>query len=454
MQNPKDIYNKAMNLLDCNRVENSHADYYNNITHLEKINFKFDKKLDISIYHQIIQLLNEFVVFITNCKITHIYLGNVNHQIKDFENASLNYKKAIALDENYDLAYYNLGALNLKLKNNQEAIDNFTHAISINPNFKNNYFNRGNAHFNLNNRKEALQDFTEYISREPKYYKAYLYRAIIYKFEKEFKKTIEDCTKAISLNPNHIYLYKLRGQCYLECDEYKNAIADLEKTIELGASDKDVLKLLHEAQMKLNDSSKPNKKLQIIQAICDMNISALEELLDDFRTYQDATKETFLTKLKEAFDFFKDKKETSLIPFAGYCNFQNCKFNPFCRGIECSSSYGLKGLSFAGKVSRYKVDLIFTELDNNFKDVFYCRSFKIEDKNVNTYLDYRIEIKLDEKANLILSGDKLEMVNKWNSAYNEIVNHSIDVLSKETIINWLNVHAKLFFYHRILSCKL
>ena len=46
----------------------------------------------------------------------------------------------------------------------------------------------------------------------------------------------------------------------------------------------------------------------------------LDLLLDDDKTYQDATKEAFLNRLSQSFSEFKDSNDTKLIAIKGIFN--------------------------------------------------------------------------------------------------------------------------------------
>lgn len=431
MTNPKDIFNKAIKLIDKNIEENSNVDYYE-LIHLEKYNeFNLASK-DNSIYQEAIGLLTEYIILIPNCKYAYLYLGVLYHQIKQFENGIIHFQKAIAIDEVYYHTHYKFGELNLDLKNFKDAAENFTNAIKFNPNCIISYFNRAYAYINLKKYAEAITDFTQYISKGTNNYKAYQKRGICFLLLKKYDDAIEDFTKVIVIDQNNASMYINRGLCYLESSDYENAIKDFNKNIELEKTDVHVLKFLKEAKLKLEDSSKPNRKPGIIQAICDMNIFALEELLVDFRTYNNATKTVFLSKMKQAFDFFKDQNEIQLIPHAGICKRQS-----YCR------SQGGKGFAFVGKNSKTALNLIFIESSNNFEDITSCNCFTIDDTNIKIFLDYRIDIKIDERSKYYPSPDNSEMLTNCKLAYCEIINPSIDILTADTITKWLTKYSSL-----------
>ncbi|MDR7208419.1 hypothetical protein [Flavobacterium piscis] len=169
-----------------------------------------------------------------------------------------------------------------------------------------------------------------------------------------------------------------------------------------------------------------NKIPLIIKAFSEMNISMLEILLDDTKTYQDATKETFLEKLNETFEKFKKSKDIQLSPFAGICKSKTCK------------NKGCAGMSFVGNISNISLDLIFDESENDFKDIYQCSNFKIHDKSVKPSKEFRVDIKEDEKVRFNPQPERQEIFQKCTIAFDEIIKSNTDVLTKEKLLKWID----------------
>ena len=174
----------------------------------------------------------------------------------------------------------------------------------------------------------------------------------------------------------------------------------------------------------------PNNKPQIIQVISEMNILRLKKLLDIDRTYQDATKETFIERLNEIFEQFKESKDTKLIPFAGICE------SVICTNKNC------EGLAFIGNVSNTSINLIFKESENNFEDIFTCSEFRINDKNCKPNDSFWIRIKNDEKVNFNPSAERLIVFEKCKIEYNEMIQSQ--KLTKELLFEWIDKNKELF----------
>lgn len=169
-----------------------------------------------------------------------------------------------------------------------------------------------------------------------------------------------------------------------------------------------------------------SKKPLIIKAISEMNISLLEVLLDDNQTYQGATKETFLEKMDEVFEQFKKSKDIVLSPFAGFCKSKSCE------------NKGCTGLAFLGNVSNISMDLIFDEADNNFKDIYRCSKFKINDKSIEPIGNYRIDVMYDEKSNFNPTPERLKIFQECKKAFNEIIKSNNITLTKDSLLKWID----------------
>ncbi len=113
-----------------------------------------------------------------------------------------------------------------------------------------------------------------------------------------------------------------------------------------------------------------SKKETILKSFSNMDIAMLEIILDDSRTYQDATKETFLQKLHEVFIKFKSNNDESLIPYSGKCVSGEC-------------NKGCKGYSFVGNNSSNHTDFIFEETEQILRIFIIAVILKLITRKLN-----------------------------------------------------------------------
>ncbi|SEF77301.1 tetratricopeptide repeat protein [Flavobacterium urumqiense] len=443
MQNTNSLFNEAFYLINSSVIENNGEDYYSlihsNTNFNEKRRFTF--KANIEDYYKAIDLFEQFIAIKPNCKYAYNYCGTARRSIEDYEGAILDYTKAIEIDQNYEIAYFNRGSVRGILKEFEEAIQDFSIAISTDENFASCYETRGLSRSNLKDFSGAIEDFAKCIELEPNNYRAYVLRASANLELEFFEKSIADFTKVYELDPANFRYYSLRGCAYFSLKNYKSAIKDLTKAIEINPETLVSRNMLKESEYKLFeeerviiDAGMPSKKPLIIKAFSEMNISLLEELLNDNRTYQKATKTTFLKKMNIVFQQFKQEKDTALIPYVGSCGGETCK------------SYGCTGFSFIANYSNSFVDLVFDETENDFKDIYCCCRIKTKDVDVKKNRKFYFDIGLDEQATYFPSPSKTKTFQNCKDSYNEIVKSKAQMLKKDFLLNWLERNRRLYDY--------
>jgi len=143
------------------------------------------------------------------------FLRAINYSlIQDFENAIIDYNKAIYYRPNFMLAYFgraNIRSRMLNFINNEESenasdsqnkltsefiVRDYDQAIKISPNFAYSYVNRANFLVGSNNLKEAIADYSKAIEIEPELAEAYYNRGLVYILSGEKEKGLKDLGKA------------------------------------------------------------------------------------------------------------------------------------------------------------------------------------------------------------------------------------------------------------------
>lgn len=170
----------------------------------------------------------------------------------------------------------------------------------------------------------------------------------------------------------------------------------------------------------------------IIDSFEKMNLSMLEVLLDEDKTYQEATKDVFLDKIKESFSTLKDRGDTNLQAYKGFCN-----------STECPNR-GCKGYSFVGNNSKNHIDLIFDEVNDDVNDIYNCSALEIYDKSVQRESFINITIMHDEEADFEPGVDYLIKSQKCNSAYEELYQYQDIIINKEIFLPWLEKYHALY----------
>jgi hypothetical protein len=108
---------------------------------------------------------------------------------------------------------------------------------------------------------------------------------------------------------------------------------------------------------ELTFSAYPKTRLQaIIYYMAQLDADMIEDLLDDYRTYQDFPKYIFLHKLTQAFEQFQELGQRELKVYKGWC-----------RG--CSKGCG--GYTFLAENGMF-MDILFKTNGEEIEDIYEC----------------------------------------------------------------------------------
>jgi tetratricopeptide (TPR) repeat protein len=125
----------------------------------------------------------------------YIWRGNTWYDKKDYDEAIINYDKAIEVNSNYGLAFYNKGAAWVAKKKYNKAIEDYTKTIEVNPNYVYAYVSRGNIKRVFNGDYDgAIADYTDAININIDVENAYYYRGFAY-YKKALNETSVDLPK-------------------------------------------------------------------------------------------------------------------------------------------------------------------------------------------------------------------------------------------------------------------
>ena len=171
----------------------------------------------------------------------------------------------------------------------------------------------------------------------------------------------------------------------------------------------------------------------LVSAISEMDIKALELILEDNVSYQDTTKSIFIEKLDEVFKEFKTK-DNKLLTYQGKCNSNECP------------NKNKNGISFIGNKSGRYINFIIEENeDGSLKDIYNCHDFctnkKVIDENKR---QLRLTVYKDEKVDFKPSSYYISSNNKSLSALNYLTQFNNSEISKDQIINWVKQYDEFY----------
>jgi tetratricopeptide (TPR) repeat protein len=161
--------------------------------------------------------------------------GMIYNEKEDWELAEVNYRKAIDLDETYELAILNLSMLKVQKGDLKTALALVNKVIATNPDFQKAYFYKATIYKKMGENEKALEEYKLMEQQEDFVsYEIFLNRAIAQKMSGDALSALSDMNKAIELKPQNADLYKLRGNIYVLLNNYFEAINDYTKAIELN----------------------------------------------------------------------------------------------------------------------------------------------------------------------------------------------------------------------------
>ncbi|UBF29140.1 tetratricopeptide repeat protein [Kovacikia minuta CCNUW1] len=133
--------------------------------------------------------------------------------------------------------FFEEGIVKWKDGDYQAATSNLSKAIAISPVDGKLYYFRGDARSELGEKQEALEDFTQAIRLGEKssswLIDSFYERGKIFAELGNYRKAIEDFNRAIKLSPGYSFVYISRGDARHKIGDKQGALADYRKGIEL-----------------------------------------------------------------------------------------------------------------------------------------------------------------------------------------------------------------------------
>ena len=182
---------------------------------------------------------------------TYFKWGNTKYNIGLYQEAILDYDKAINLKPGYAETYNNRGFAKNNLGQHFPAIFDFDIAIQLKPDFADAYNNRGNAKANLNQHFAAISDYDTVIRLRPDYAGGYYNRGIEKYYLGQYKEAITDYDTAIHLKPDLVETYVNRGIAKDRLRQHFAAISDYDVAIRLKPNYPDAYHARGNAKIKL-----------------------------------------------------------------------------------------------------------------------------------------------------------------------------------------------------------
>jgi S1-C subfamily serine protease/Tfp pilus assembly protein PilF len=158
-------------------------------------------------------------------------LGYLHGTLGNHEIAIQQYRRAIALQPNYTMAYYNIGINYGNLKQYSNAVAAYKRAIALRPDFAKAYYNTGFAHWSLEDYGEALAAFRKAVAIQPNYAEAHRAMGGVYRYMKQYRGALSAYKKALAITRKDAKVYCYMGWCHDYLNEHIEAIEVYQKAV-------------------------------------------------------------------------------------------------------------------------------------------------------------------------------------------------------------------------------
>lgn len=142
--------------------------------------------------------------------------GIVDIQNGKYQKAIENIDKSIELNNNWEISYFYRGVANQALENYDEAMLDYTKALQINPKMVDAYYNK--AYITLSrkdidtpNISNAIKDLEKALELDPKFIDALFAMAAAYKKLEDYHKALEYLEKLLQIEPQAINAKALKN---------------------------------------------------------------------------------------------------------------------------------------------------------------------------------------------------------------------------------------------------
>lgn len=150
---------------------------------------------DIDKYESQIEELNKLILIHPDSEKHYCIRGNIKRDNKYFNDAIIDYNKALDLNSKFAQAYFERAICKVRACDFKSALEDYSFGIKLNPSSAA-YFNRGLSKLKLNQNLEAIEDLDRSIAMNLNFSLAYSTRAFVRSKLKNFPEAVSDLNLA------------------------------------------------------------------------------------------------------------------------------------------------------------------------------------------------------------------------------------------------------------------
>mgnify|MGYP001300888446 CR=1 FL=1 len=165
----------------------------------------------------------------------YINRGMAYDRIGFYDQAIIEYNRAIQINPNNAHAYVNLGVTYAMKRDQAKSITNYNQAIQINPNNAHAYHMRGLYYKKVGSITQAINDLNRSLQIDQTDARAFLSLGSFYDEIKDFKQALDNYKQALEIDPANGNIYYYRAYTYAKLENYDKAWEDIHRAQNLGS---------------------------------------------------------------------------------------------------------------------------------------------------------------------------------------------------------------------------
>jgi len=223
-------------------------------------------------------------------------LSRVQAALEDYSNALVSINKALALKDNPENNYYR-GQVSEKMKNYNQAEIDYGKALSKNSRYTEAYLALAMLRLHLEKPEAAMESCNTLLAIEPGNKDALLIRSRIYARLTEYPKAIDDISKVLYSNPEDKEMYLVRGKYYQEFTQHQNAINDFSKALLIDPRFSEAIYKRAFSFEQVGDFKSAIKDYETLTSLSSNDIIAQQHLADARKRLFELNRESAVPKI-------------------------------------------------------------------------------------------------------------------------------------------------------------
>ena len=378
---------------------------------------------------------------------SNFLLGTLLAQNKEYQNAKKLLGKSILINPECLEAHNNMGNVLQELGEYKEAVSCYQKVIQINPGYAEANYNLGNVLQELGEYKEAVSCYQKAIGINPDYIKAHNNMGNVLQELGEYKEAVSCYQKVIQINPGYAEANYNLGNVLQELGEYKEAVSCYQKAIGINPENLEAYNNMGNAFDKLNKNKEAVSCYQKVIQINPSYIKAYNNLGNTFQKQE---------HYQEAISCYKKaiKINPNYVNTLNYLGFVYCKIGKPEEAIKCFEI--AIQLEPDNLNSHWLLMNTFPIIYKNVKEIdYYRKRFGNSIDTINKLLDTKSNYKkkqiievLESSTNFYLhyqGKDNLKLQKKYAELIEKLTKKIYPQLHKLRKQNLSSKHIKIGF---------